>query len=153
MVYFSEILYAVHRALKKWVKMTSPAKSITMKRKLRDHITIGGSGKLSLLLAIVPCVLLIASLSYPTATAVYPECKICKFVAQIFLGGTALSQAITLPYFSDAVHAPAPLPWIVITDVAVPTTCTLKIVSLLGRIVIPVIAGTVVGYRAPPVNS
>ncbi len=132
--------------------LTQPhtANAATMGQKPHDRFSIGSRIGLSLLFAMVPCVILIGWLSYPNATMVYPECKICKFTAHIFLGGTILSQAIMLPCFTDAFHAIDSVPRIFCSDATVPTVVALKVFILLDCISIPLVAVGVVGYRAPP---
>jgi len=112
-----------------------------------------GRQQLFLLLAVIPCAILIASFSYYTATTVYPECKICKFMAHIFLSGTVVSQAITIPYFTVAIHSVESLVCTIVAIVIPPRTSALiYFVSAVCLIVASIVASAE-GCRAPPLKS
>lgn len=112
-----------------------------------------GRQQLFLLLAVIPCAILIASFSYHTATTVYPECKICKFMAHIFLSGTVVSQAITIPYFTEAIHSAESLLCTIFAIFILPRVSVLIYSVSAGCLIIASIAASAEGCRAPPFKS
>jgi hypothetical protein len=108
---------------------------------------------LFLLVAFIPCAVLIASLSHPYALAIYPECKICKFVAQIFLSGTVVSQAVILPYFAGVIHTIESSPCAVITQVITHHSFAYTYIVSEKHKTVASIAAVVEGSRAPPFTS
>jgi hypothetical protein len=84
---------------------------------------------------------------------VYPECKICKFVAHIFLGGTAASQAIMLPNFTGAIHTVESSLCGIVSYGLVPLSFAYIYFLSAGCIIISSIVAATAGCRAPPLKS
>jgi len=116
-----------------------------------NNTTFSNRRSLSILLTIIPCVFLIAALSYPTATTVYPECKICKFIAHIYLGGIAFSQAITLPPVTTDINS-SDTPLSKISSGLILTYASLCVTIVIAyRCAVALVDSTALKYRAPPV--
>jgi hypothetical protein len=108
---------------------------------------------LILLVAVILCAILIASLFHPTAATIYPECKICKFIAHIFLSGTVASHVLMLPYFTGVIHNVECSPCSIVFHVIAPRSFAHVYFVSAGRIIIPSIVAAVAGCRAPPFKS
>jgi len=130
-----------------------PEGADTMNRELDGRNFETTKRYLFLLIAVIPCAILIASLFHPTATTIYPECKICKFIAHIFLSGTVASQAIMLPYFTGIIHNVESSPCSIVSHVIVPRSFAHIYFISAGCIIILSIAAAAAGCRAPPFKS